>query len=172
MNRFIAINKPSFENALCQQYDPNIWFDATTAKRAIKLCGQCADREACLTYALTLPDDTEGVFAGLTSKQLKPMRKANGNPKFIDHGTMYGYTQHRRYGIPACRLCLDANAANKASRVKKYRERQKQKLTTNTEFEHGTTAGHTKHYLVGTPPCEACKKAKAEYQRQRYHRNK
>lgn len=171
MNRFVMTSKPVFENALCQHYDPNIWFDKTTVKKAIKICGQCEDRQQCLDYALTLPNDTVGVFGGFTAVQLKPMRKANNNPKFIDHGTYNGYSQHIRYGIPACRLCLDANAGNKAARVQKYRERQKKKMNVNTEFQHGTAAGYTKHYLVGTPPCEECKKAKAEYMRQRYHKN-
>lgn len=164
--------RPVFQNALCQHYNQNIWFDTTTEKQAVKICSRCNDQPICLAYALTLPDDTVGVFAGHTAVELKPMRRANNNPKFIDHGTYNGYAQHLRYGIPACRMCLDANAAQKAARTKNYRERQKQKLTANSEFQHGTAAGYTKHYLVGTPPCEDCKKAKAEYMRQRRNKQK
>ena len=164
MNRFIATITPTFSQASCKQHDNNIWFDTDTQEQAVTICQTCPELDVCRTYALSLPVDTEGVFAGLTAKQLKPLRKQNGNPPIIDHGTINGYTQHRRYGIPACDACLRANANYKVDRFAKYRETRKQKNPGT--FEHGTASGYTKHYLYGIPVCDDCKKAKAEYMRQ------
>jgi hypothetical protein len=166
MNRFVAVVNPTFTQALCKQHDNNLWFDADTQKEAISICQTCPELEACRTYALTLPVDTEGVFAGLTAKQLKPLRKANNNPPVIDHGTPAGYDQHKRHGIPACQACLQAHAGYKTDRIKEYKRRQKNTVPGN--FEHGTASGYTKHYLYGIPVCDDCKRAKAEYMRKRY----
>jgi hypothetical protein len=81
---------------------------------------------------------------------------------------MAGYTKHRRYGIPPCKACLEANVAAGADQRREYKRRQRQKKTIPGNFEHGTASGYTKHYLYGIPVCEACKKAKAAYMRQRY----
>jgi hypothetical protein len=111
--------------------------------------------------------DTEGVFAGMTAKQLKPLRKANNNPPVIEHGTTAGYNMHRRTGIEPCQACLQANALYSYQRNKDFKARQRQKKTVPSNFEHGTASGYTKHYLYGIPVCEDCKKAKAAYMRQR-----
>jgi hypothetical protein len=166
MNRFIAVVNPTFTEALCKQHDNNIWFDADTQKEAVSICQTCPELEACHTYALTLPVDTEGVFAGMTAKELKPLRKANNNPPVIDHGTPAGYDQHKRHGISACQACLQAHAGYKTDRIKEYKRRQKNTVPGN--FEHGTASGYTKHYLYGIPVCDDCKRAKAEYMRKRY----
>lgn len=168
MNRFIATINPTFSQALCKQHDNNLWFDAHTQQQAIQLCQACPEIDTCRTYALTLPVDTEGVFAGLTPKQLKPLRKANNNPPVIEHGTYAGYAKHLRYGIEPCEACRKANAQHKVERFTKYRQTRKDLVA--GKFEHGTASGYTKHYLYGIPPCEDCKKAKAAYMRQRYSR--
>lgn len=166
MNRFVAVVNPTFTQALCKRYDNNIWFDADTQSQAVSICQSCPELEACRTYALTLPVDTEGVFAGLTAKQLKPLRKANNNPPVIEHGTASGYNQHRRTGVPACEACLRANAEYTKQRKVIYKQRRKNTVPGN--FEHGTASGYTKHYLYGIPVCDDCKRAKAEYMRKRY----
>lgn len=166
MNRFITTITPTFTNAACKNHDPNIWFNADTKQQAIAICQTCPELEPCRQYAVSLPDDTIGIFAGLTPAKLKPLRKAHQRPPVIDHGTMRGYTQHRRAGIPACEACLYANANDKKERFAKYRQSRKDLVA--GKFEHGTASGYTKHYLYGTPPCDDCKKAKAEYMRQRY----
>jgi hypothetical protein len=33
--------------------------------------------------------------------------------------------------------------------------------------QHGTMSGYCLHQIIGTPPCEACRKAKHEYNMQR-----
>lgn len=170
MNRFVATINPTFTQALCKQHDNNLWFDAETQNEAVTICQACPELENCRNYALTLPVDTEGVYAGMTAKQLKPLRRANNNPKVIDHGTTAGYDQHKRYGVPACEACLKANANYKADRFAKYRQTRKQADPGN--FEHGTPSGYTKHYLYGIPVCEDCKKAKAAYMRQRQNSKK
>jgi hypothetical protein len=170
MNRFVATSNPTFTKALCKQHDNSIWFDADTQKKAVTICQACPELKNCHTYALTLPVDTEGVFAGMTAKELKPLRKANNNPLVINHGTCTGYKQHLRSGIPACQACLRANATDKVERIKEYKRRQKNTVPGN--FEHGTASGYTKHYLYGIPVCEDCKKAKAAYMRQRNHTKK
>jgi hypothetical protein len=166
MNRFIAVVNPTFTEALCKQHDNNIWFDADTQSEAVSICQTCPELEACRTYALTLPVDTEGVFAGMTAKELKPLRKANNNPPVIDHGTKNGYQQHSRSGIPACPACLKANSEYTSRRKVVYKQRRKNTVPGN--FEHGTASGYTKHYLYGIPVCDDCKRAKAEYMRKRY----
>ena len=170
MNRFIATINPTFTEALCKQHDNNLWFDTHTQTQAISICQQCPEIDICRQYALTLPDDTEGVFAGLTAVQLKPLRRANNNPPVIDHGTTAGYAKHLRYGIEPCDACRHANASNKVERFAKYRQTRKDLVA--GKFEHGTPSGYTKHYLYGIPPCDDCKKAKAAYMRQRYSSKK
>ncbi len=170
LNRFIATINPTFSEAACKQHDNNLWFDKHTEKQAVEICQTCPEIDVCRQYALTLPVDTLGVFAGLTAIELKPLRKANGNPPVIDHGTTRGYTQHLRAGIPACEACLRANATNKVERFAKYRQSRKDLVA--GKFEHGTASGYTKHYLYGIPPCDDCKKAKAEYMRQRHNSKK
>jgi len=167
MNRFVAVVNPTFTDALCKQHDNNIWFDADTQSQAVSICQTCPELEACRTYALTLPVDTEGVFAGMTAKELKPLRKANNNPPVIEHGTANGYNQHRRTGTPACEACLRANAEYTKQRKIVYKQRRKNTVPGN--FEHGTASGYTKHYLYGIPVCDDCKRAKAEYMRRRNH---
>jgi hypothetical protein len=166
MNRFIAVVNPTFTEALCKQHDNNIWFDADTQKEAVSICQTCPELEACRTYALTLPVDTEGVFAGMTAKELKPLRLANNNPPVIEHGTVGGYHKHLRSGIPACQACLRANSEDTRDRKLSYMQRKKNTVPGN--FEHGTASGYTKHYLYGIPVCDDCKRAKAEYMRKRY----
>jgi hypothetical protein len=166
MNRFVATINPTFTQALCKQHDNNLWFDIETQNEAVTICEACPELDNCRNYALTLPVDTEGVFAGMTAKELKPLRKANNNPPVIDHGTPAGYDQHKRHGIPACQACLQAHAGYKTDRIKEYKRRQKNTVPGN--FEHGTASGYTKHYLYGIPVCDDCKRAKAEYMRKRY----
>lgn len=168
MNRFVATVNPTFSQALCKQHDNNIWFDADTQKQAISICQTCPELDVCRTYALTLPVDTQGVFAGMTAVQLKPLRKANNNPPVIEHGTKNGYGQHRRAGIPACQACREAHVAAYADNRREYKRRKRAKKTVPGNFKHGTASGYTKHYLYGIPPCDDCKKAKAAYMRQRY----
>ena len=166
MNRFVATINPTFTQALCKQHDNNLWFDIETQNEAVTICEACPELDNCRNYALTLPVDTEGVFAGMTAKELKPLRKANNNPPVIDHGTPAGYDQHKRHGIPACQACLQAHAGYKTDRIKEYKRRQKNTVPGN--FQHGTASGYTKHYLYGIPVCDDCKRAKAEYMRKRY----
>jgi hypothetical protein len=168
LNRFVATINPTFTEASCKQHDNNLWFDAHTKQQAIAICQQCPEQELCRQYALTLPVDTDGIYAGLTAAQLKPLRKQNGNPPVINHGTKAGYESHRRYGIKPCESCLQANARYSYQRNKEFKARQRQKKTVPSNFEHGTASGYTKHYLHGIPVCEDCKKAKAVYMRQRY----
>jgi hypothetical protein len=166
LNRFVATINPTFTEASCKQHDNNLWFDDHTKQQAIAICQQCPEQELCRQYALTLPVDTDGIYAGLTAAELKPLRKQNGNPPVIDHGTKNGYQQHSRSGIPACPACLKANSEYTSRRKVVYKQRRKNTVPSN--FEHGTPSGYTKHYLHGIPVCEDCKKAKAVYMRQRY----
>lgn len=168
MNRFIATITPTFTNAACKNHDPNIWFDGDTKQQAISICQTCPELEPCRQYAISLPDDTIGIFAGLTPAKLKPLRKAHQRPPVIDHGTYRGYMQHHRAGIEPCEACRQAHAEYHLEGNRRYKQRERQKRTVAGNFEHGTHAGYTKHYLYGTPPCDDCKKAKAEYMRQRY----
>ena len=170
LNRFVATINPTFSDALCKQHDNNLWFDKHTEKQAVSICQTCPEIDVCRAYALTLPVDTLGVFAGLTAIQLKPLRKANNNPPVIDHGTIAGYTKHLRYGIEPCQACRQANVTTYAEQRRDYKRRQRAKQTIPGNFEHGTHSGYTKHYLYGIPVCEDCKKAKADYMRQRYSR--
>lgn len=109
--RYVATVTPSFDDAACKQHPNSLWFDDVSTKQAISICrNDCPILDACLAYALTLPIDTEGVWAGLTKPELNRLRRANGNPPVIDHGSPGGYEKHKRHGIPACQLCKDAHA--------------------------------------------------------------
>lgn len=42
--------------------------------------------------------------------------------------------------------------------------------TGRNAIRHGTRGGYSAHYRRGIPPCDACRQAQAEYQRERYRR--
>ena len=92
------------------------------------------------------PADIVGVIAGTDYSDRVRASRAGG----IEHGTVKGYRQHARRGIPYCQDCRDANTAAKAGRR-----------------EHGTPAGYRQHYKRGEPACGPCKTAIAAAQRAR-----
>ena len=70
------------------------------------------------------------------------------------HGTMAGYTAHRRAGEQPCLTCYDAE--NRYNRFRRY-------VRTGKERNHcGTEQGWICHRSQQEDPCDACAKAKAQ----------
>jgi WhiB family redox-sensing transcriptional regulator len=66
-------------DAECRSSDPNVFFpergDSDTLEVARSICRTCSVAEECLAYALTLPPQDAGVYAGRSAKKLQPMRR-------------------------------------------------------------------------------------------------
>ncbi len=164
MKPYIAASTPDFRDAACRHHDNNLWFDTDRLTQAKAICADCPIIDACLNYALTLPVDTEGMYAGRTQTELHKMRKAHNNPKPIPHGTHAGYSAHRRYGIPQCQPCLDAAAKYRAEN--KAKKRAKPTKIRDRNISHGTNSGAIQHGQYGIPICEPCRQARNHYMRE------
>ncbi len=66
-------------DAACRSSDPNVFFpergDRDTLEVARSICRTCSVAEECLAYAVTLPPQDAGVYAGRSVRQLRPMRR-------------------------------------------------------------------------------------------------
>ena len=60
--------------ARCVGIDPELWFSSDTTATALRVCRECEVRLLCLEYALSLPDNPEGIWGGATSEQLRKLR--------------------------------------------------------------------------------------------------
>jgi len=78
-------NFPDFDNPLCAEVDPELWFPETSEERRINtphaksICGRCDHQVDCLKYAVdhAIPD---GIWGGQTERErtrFQP-RKASG----------------------------------------------------------------------------------------------
>jgi WhiB family redox-sensing transcriptional regulator len=77
MSDLLVMQIAQFDQALCAQTDPDIFFPGkgenfkvVTAK---KLCAQCTHKVECLEFALAGNDDY-GVFGGLSAQERKALR--------------------------------------------------------------------------------------------------
>lgn len=170
MKPYVAQTTVDFRDAACRAHDINLWFEPEHTETAKTICAQCPMIDACLAYALTLPVDTEGIYAGRTQHELHKPRRAANNPKPINHGTLGGYATHRRYGIPQCQPCLDAAAKYRAER-KKLGAALPPKIK-DRNITHGTNSGAIQHGQYGIPICEPCRQARNLYMREYNQRRK
>jgi len=75
---------PNFDNPLCAQTDPDLFFtpDLETTKastnfaKAKKICSSCSFREPCSEYALH--NRVDGVWGGLSENERIVIRKLRG----------------------------------------------------------------------------------------------
>lgn len=105
-----------YEDAECKGKDGNLFYPERggDVKEALKICGQCPVRLACLDYALR-ERINHGIWGGTSERQRRKMRRLNQIPQRdhrqpIPHGTERGLAAHGRHGIPACQACKDAHA--------------------------------------------------------------
>lgn len=63
------------QDALCAQTDPDVFFPerGQSLRPARRICGRCAVRSHCLTYALDT-GQTFGIWGGLTAPQRRTLR--------------------------------------------------------------------------------------------------
>ena len=109
----LAAFRPSWmDEAPCFGRDvdffPGVGDRATAAKA---LCASCPVRQTCLDYALT-NGIGHGVWGGLNETERAKLRKAERAR--IDHGTVSGYSAHRKRGEAACPECLAAQRRRSA----------------------------------------------------------
>jgi hypothetical protein len=111
MTPFNAVNTDFMTDAACRNHDTNLFVDETQAniKQAQTICAQCPVATQCLEYAIQLPTNTIGIYAGHTTRQLNKLRQQQDR-QLIKHGTTAGYTKELQLGQPTCTLCRAANS--------------------------------------------------------------
>jgi len=111
------------DNAACRELDPDAFFIEhlkddryiRALARAKAVCRTCPVREECLDFAVR-NNEPAGVWGGLSPRERRRHRRLAGRKaqtppqRVIAHGTIGGYTTHRRRGEDACQACLDAHA--------------------------------------------------------------
>ena len=70
------------DEAACRGKPTQWWFagdgrnlNTKTAKRALEICAACPVRDACLDWALEIPQPWHGIFAGMSPQQRKREQK-------------------------------------------------------------------------------------------------
>jgi hypothetical protein len=123
MTPFNAVNTDFMTDAACRNHDTNLFVDETQAniKEAQTICAQCPVATQCLEYAIQLPTNTIGIYAGLTTRQLNKLRLQQDR-QHIRHGTTAGYNKELQLGQPTCQLCRAANS-------RYHLERKQQRVT-------------------------------------------
>ena len=66
-------------DARCIGVDPELFFPMPGAngRAAIRICAECAVREPCLDYALTVPE-RYGIYGGVSEKDRRALRRRMG----------------------------------------------------------------------------------------------
>lgn len=118
------LNRPSWHTrAAChghlELFFPTQGANFHTIRAACKVCETCPVLPECARWVMTLPPDTQGVWAGMTHKQRDQLREIpeirrkyppilkakRGEPEC---GTSAGYARHRRAGERPCADCTEA----------------------------------------------------------------
>jgi hypothetical protein len=109
MTPFNATNTDFMTHANCRHTKTDIFIDETQAnlRQAQTICAQCPVATQCLEYAIQLPSNTIGIYAGRTTRQLNKLRTKTD---MIRHGTTAGYNKELQLGQPTCALCRAANS--------------------------------------------------------------
>jgi hypothetical protein len=123
MTPFNATNTDFMTDANCRHTKTDIFIDETQANlaKAQKICATCPVNKECLEYAIQLPTNTIGIYAGHTTRQLNKLRTNQHRP-LIRHGSPSGYNKERDLGLPTCQLCRAAN-------TRYHLERKQQRVT-------------------------------------------
>ncbi len=71
------------DQAACKGADPDVFFPSAGESRATvaaarKLCDRCPVQLQCREYVLTTPRREDGIWAGLTEKQRREIRRRRG----------------------------------------------------------------------------------------------
>jgi len=111
MTPFNATNTDFMTDAACRHTKTDIFIDETIVnlRQAKTICAQCPVATQCLEYAIQLPTNTIGIYAGLTTRQLNKLRLQQDR-QHIRHGTTAGYNKELQLGQPTCQLCRAANS--------------------------------------------------------------
>jgi hypothetical protein len=67
------------DSGLCARHpDPGLWTSSRPLdrERATAICGWCPVLEVCREWALTLPQADGAIYAGLSAKQRRELRRA------------------------------------------------------------------------------------------------
>jgi hypothetical protein len=128
MTPFNATNTDFMTDANCRHTKTDIFIDETQANlaKAQKICATCPVNKECLEYAIQLPTNTIGIYAGHTTRQLNKLRLQQDR-QHIRHGTTAGYNKELQLGQPTCQLCRAAN-------TRYHIERKKQKNGASNAF--------------------------------------
>lgn len=80
----ILKNFPEFDNPLCAQVDPELWFPETSEERRIKtpraksICGRCNHQVDCLKYAVDYAI-SDGIWGGQTEHERTRAKPRNAS---------------------------------------------------------------------------------------------
>jgi hypothetical protein len=112
------------EQASCREVPPETFFPTASGvegqrevARAVLICRGCAVIVQCKAYSKLLSPG-EGVWGGShKGKVSRPGgRPKRAEPWPINHGTVAGYQQHHKQGVPLCEACVSANKAYRRAR--------------------------------------------------------
>ncbi len=71
--RRVEQNLTWMDQAACRGKDPNIFFppkwDRSAGDQARAICADCPVLDRCLAYAVTLPANEPGIYAGLSQRE-------------------------------------------------------------------------------------------------------
>jgi WhiB family redox-sensing transcriptional regulator len=68
------------DDALCAQIGPELWFPekGEKAREAKAFCHECPVKDFCLDYVLSDPSIQHGIWAGLTPREIRDLRRKRG----------------------------------------------------------------------------------------------
>jgi WhiB family redox-sensing transcriptional regulator len=111
--------------ASCQSVDPETFFPSSTGipgqrevERAVLICRSCPVILECQEYSKKFARGN-GVWGGIYKGRHAPRppgRPKRREPWPINHGTVAGYQQHHKQGVPLCEECVSANKAYRRAR--------------------------------------------------------
>jgi WhiB family redox-sensing transcriptional regulator len=110
-------------DAACRGMDINIFFPphGSHGNEAKAVCAVCPVAEQCEQYALDA-GERSGIWGGYSIDRRQRRirghiglsgRPSGGQPKPINHGTLAGYLQEKRRGMPHCDDCRTARTEHR-----------------------------------------------------------
>jgi WhiB family redox-sensing transcriptional regulator len=121
----MSTNTSWMSSAACQFVDPEVFYPTGVgvagqreAARAVLVCKSCPVMADCAEYSKKFARGW-GVWGGVhkgSRSARPPGRPKRREPWPIKHGTVAGYQQHHKQGVPLCEECVSANKAYRRAR--------------------------------------------------------
>lgn len=80
------MDNPDWEQALCNNFDPDLWFEPDHEREVAKVCQGCPVKTMCLQVGLT---EQHGVWGGLTPAERKALRPNKAHVPQAEYQRLY-----------------------------------------------------------------------------------